>query len=133
MEFCIVISDLNVYLFYFLKHHCRKCGAVVCGPCSNKKFLLPVQSAKPLRVCLTCHDVLTKTKNNGGPNVSLSNSNIIAFLLYSCNIKFCVFVRRGPEHGFFWWRWRRRWWGSRKSFFFEWSNPKLQKMNNKSI
>jgi hypothetical protein len=99
---CIVISDLNVYLFYFLKHHCRKCGAVVCGPCSNKKFLLPVQSAKPLRVCLTCHDVLTKTKNNGGPNVSLSNSNIIAFLLYSCNIKFCVFVRRGPEHGFFW-------------------------------
>ncbi|XP_045026082.1 pleckstrin homology domain-containing family F member 2 isoform X1 [Daphnia magna] len=54
------------------RHHCRKCGAVVCGPCSNKKFLLPVQSAKPLRVCLTCHDVLTKSKNLGGPNVSLN-------------------------------------------------------------
>nr|CAG4647470.1 EOG090X0FI9 [Megafenestra aurita] len=55
------------------RHHCRKCGAVVCGPCSNKKFLLPVQSAKPLRVCLTCHDVLTKSKNTGGPNTSLND------------------------------------------------------------
>jgi hypothetical protein len=47
------------------RHHCRKCGAVVCGPCSNKKFLLPSQSSKPLRVCSTCYDVLS-TGGGGG-------------------------------------------------------------------
>ncbi|XP_065290098.1 pleckstrin homology domain-containing family F member 2-like isoform X2 [Dermacentor albipictus] len=42
------------------RHHCRKCGTVVCGPCSNRKFLLPAQSTKPLRVCLTCYDALSR-------------------------------------------------------------------------
>ncbi|KRT84480.1 hypothetical protein AMK59_325, partial [Oryctes borbonicus] len=40
------------------RHHCRKCGAVVCGPCSNKRFVLPNQSSKPLRVCTHCYDLL---------------------------------------------------------------------------
>ncbi|XP_026480683.1 pleckstrin homology domain-containing family F member 2-like isoform X2 [Ctenocephalides felis] len=44
------------------RHHCRKCGAVVCGPCSAKKFLLPGQSSKPLRVCMQCYDSLSKAK-----------------------------------------------------------------------
>ncbi|KFD48764.1 hypothetical protein M514_10394 [Trichuris suis] len=43
------------------RHHCRKCGSVVCGPCSNKRFLLPHQSNKPLRVCLTCFQTLAGT------------------------------------------------------------------------
>ncbi|PSN57542.1 Pleckstrin domain-containing family F member 1 [Blattella germanica] len=51
------------------RHHCRKCGAVVCGPCSNKRFLLPSQSSKPLRVCLNCYDTLSRARvqqNNVG-------------------------------------------------------------------
>ncbi|XP_013397022.1 LOW QUALITY PROTEIN: pleckstrin homology domain-containing family F member 2-like [Lingula anatina] len=40
------------------RHHCRKCGRVVCNPCSSKKWLLPQQSSKPLRVCLNCYDQL---------------------------------------------------------------------------
>jgi len=47
------------------RHHCRKCGAVVCGPCSNKRFLLPNQSSKPLRVCLSCYNELTAAKSSG--------------------------------------------------------------------
>lgn len=43
------------------RHHCRNCGAVVCGSCSSKKFLLPHQSTKPLRVCLACYEHLSKT------------------------------------------------------------------------
>ena len=35
---------------------------VVCGPCSNKKWVLPSQSAKPLRVCLTCYDELSRAR-----------------------------------------------------------------------
>lgn len=61
------------------RHHCRKCGAVVCNPCSNKKFLLPAQSSKPLRVCLSCYDTLTKARANQGelpvkPSVSKSTN-----------------------------------------------------------
>lgn len=38
------------------KHHCRKCGLVVCATCSSKKMMIPEQSdKKPLRVCDTCY------------------------------------------------------------------------------
>lgn len=50
------------------RHHCRKCGAVVCGPCSNKRFLLPNQSSKPLRVCLHCYDTLIMAKHHNSNN-----------------------------------------------------------------
>lgn len=45
------------------RHHCRNCGAVVCGPCSPKKFLLP-SGPKPQRVCLDCYDSLSATNHN---------------------------------------------------------------------
>lgn len=35
----------------------------MCGPCSSKKFLLPSQSTKPVRVCLDCYDSLSQSKN----------------------------------------------------------------------
>lgn len=45
------------------QHHCRQCGAVVCGPCSNKKLLLPGQgNGKAVRVCLQCYDAASKIK-----------------------------------------------------------------------
>lgn len=44
------------------RHHCRNCGEVVCGSCSNKKFVLPNQPNKKERVCLTCFDTLSKAK-----------------------------------------------------------------------
>ncbi|MPD02525.1 Pleckstrin y domain-containing family F member 2 [Portunus trituberculatus] len=63
-----------------LQHHCRKCGKVVCGPCSSKKVILQHQSSKPLRVCLSCHDEIssaqTQPNDSGNLNTSqyLSNS-----------------------------------------------------------
>ncbi|XP_062504440.1 pleckstrin homology domain-containing family F member 2-like [Corticium candelabrum] len=42
------------------RHHCRKCGLVVCNKCSSKKFSLPNISAKPLRVCDNCYDSLAR-------------------------------------------------------------------------
>lgn len=50
------------------RHHCRNCGSVVCGPCSSKKFLLPQQSSKPVRVCLDCYDKLNKAKTDQKSN-----------------------------------------------------------------
>lgn len=57
-------EDKNYKFFHvILQHHCRNCGAVVCGPCSSKKFLLAQQSTKPVRVCLDCYDSLSQSKN----------------------------------------------------------------------
>ncbi|KAL8614312.1 Pleckstrin y domain-containing F member 2 [Nucella lapillus] len=48
------------------RHHCRHCGLVVCNVCSSKRWLLPQQSSRPLRVCLTCHQQLSgKTPTQG--------------------------------------------------------------------
>ena len=55
----IIVSKYHKNENILLQHHCRKCGAVVCGACSSKKFLLPSQSSKPLRVCDGCHGVLS--------------------------------------------------------------------------
>lgn len=46
------------------RHHCRKCGRVVCGPCSSKRILLPHQSSKPLRCCLACYDEVSAALNS---------------------------------------------------------------------
>lgn len=47
------------------RHHCRKCGFVVCGQCSEKRHLLPSQSSRPVRVCDFCYDLLTAAAANG--------------------------------------------------------------------
>jgi len=56
------------------RHHCRKCGMVVCNDCSNKRFLLPEQSSKPLRVCLSCYDELVM-QSAGAANISKGENN----------------------------------------------------------
>lgn len=55
------------------RHHCRQCGTVVCGPCSNKKLFLPGQG-KAVRVCLQCYDTASKVKvsSPGGNNMNKS-------------------------------------------------------------
>ncbi|KAH8415411.1 hypothetical protein KR222_010928 [Zaprionus bogoriensis] len=49
------------FTFVQRRHHCRNCGAVVCAGCSSKKFHLPQQSSKALRVCDRCYDRLRHT------------------------------------------------------------------------
>uniref|UniRef100_A0A8C9QJM1 Pleckstrin homology and FYVE domain containing 1 n=1 Tax=Spermophilus dauricus TaxID=99837 RepID=A0A8C9QJM1_SPEDA len=44
------------------RHHCRKCGFVVCAECSRERFLLPRLSPKPLRVCSLCYRELAAQK-----------------------------------------------------------------------
>jgi len=56
------------FTFINRRHHCRKCGMVVCNDCSNKRVMLPEQSSKPLRVCLSCHDEMSQ--QSAGVNTS---------------------------------------------------------------
>ncbi|KOC68331.1 Pleckstrin homology domain-containing family F member 2, partial [Habropoda laboriosa] len=72
---------LTILIKHF-QHHCRQCGAVVCGPCSNKKLLLPGQgNGKAVRVCLQCYDAASKVKasihdaSTSPTNNSLNNLN----------------------------------------------------------
>ncbi|XP_069463177.1 pleckstrin homology domain-containing family F member 1 isoform X3 [Ambystoma mexicanum] len=44
------------------RHHCRKCGFVVCRNCSSYRFLLPKLDQKPLRVCGLCYKQLLAEK-----------------------------------------------------------------------
>lgn len=44
------------------RHHCQKCGFLVCAECSRERFLLPCLSPKPLRVCSLCYRELASQK-----------------------------------------------------------------------
>jgi hypothetical protein len=47
------------------KHHCRKCGRLVCEPCSSKKLVLSLDNQNggaPQRVCEGCYKTLTRKK-----------------------------------------------------------------------
>ncbi|CAH8619832.1 unnamed protein product [Heterobilharzia americana] len=44
------------------RHHCRNCGLIFCHECSSRKMTLP-SSAKPVRVCDTCHALLLHRYN----------------------------------------------------------------------
>lgn len=53
----------SAFKLYFRRHHCRRCGAVVCGNCSGKRSILFVgESAREERVCNPCFKVLDLVK-----------------------------------------------------------------------
>jgi len=44
---------------FIRRHHCRKCGSVICGDCSkNKAIIQGVDSDKEVRVCDDCKKIL---------------------------------------------------------------------------
>ncbi|CAG5119490.1 unnamed protein product, partial [Candidula unifasciata] len=57
------------------RHHCRQCGIVACNACTSKRWLLPQQSSKPIRVCLTCYQKLT---HEAATNSSTKKYTVIA-------------------------------------------------------
>lgn len=55
------------------RHHCRRCGKIVCGKCSSAEFML-VNLRKLARVCNQCFDALVEM--NGGWGVMQSRTNL---------------------------------------------------------
>eukprot|EP01156_Anaeramoeba_ignava_P005526 Anaeramoba_ignava/a269_31.p1 GENE.a269_31~~a269_31.p1 ORF type:complete len:278 (-),score=115.31 a269_31:25-858(-) len=60
---CYVCDSL--FTAWKRKHHCRKCGQVVCHSCSSHKVMLPNQSStKPSRICDICYKKYKEEENS---------------------------------------------------------------------
>ncbi|XP_052009970.1 pleckstrin homology domain-containing family F member 2-like [Xyrauchen texanus] len=47
------------------RHHCRRCGFIVCKTCSKDRALLPNISSRPLRVCWHCMNIMQDGQQQG--------------------------------------------------------------------
>ncbi|RUS76727.1 hypothetical protein EGW08_015507, partial [Elysia chlorotica] len=48
------------------RHHCRACGKLCCGSCSNKKAPLQYNKGKIERVCAVCYDIIVNKQPASG-------------------------------------------------------------------
>ncbi|CAJ0928875.1 unnamed protein product, partial [Mesorhabditis belari] len=55
------------------RHHCRKCGAVVCGACSSHSYKIEKIGKRPVRVCDPCFNKLVSGQDRDNPNVGQSD------------------------------------------------------------
>eukprot|EP01127_Copromyxa_protea_P007906 TRINITY_DN1798_c0_g1_i1.p1 TRINITY_DN1798_c0_g1~~TRINITY_DN1798_c0_g1_i1.p1 ORF type:complete len:1382 (+),score=233.54 TRINITY_DN1798_c0_g1_i1:131-4147(+) len=52
------------FTLFFRRHHCRACGHVVCGLCSDYQLIIPGTAVlEPSRVCKLCYQDITGTKH----------------------------------------------------------------------
>ncbi|KAI9358327.1 Dbl homology domain-containing protein [Zopfochytrium polystomum] len=47
------------------RHHCRKCGGIVCSSCSSKSFVIPAFKDKPRQVARACDTCFEAILNDG--------------------------------------------------------------------
>ena len=52
----------TVFSFVVRKHHCRACGKVFCGRCTNNKAPLKFRNNEAAKVCDTCVVILRESK-----------------------------------------------------------------------
>jgi len=65
------LYPLTILMTIFRRHHCRKCGSIVCQACSSKEVIIPESPYKePVRVCDGCY--LKMSADSSGSNGKLS-------------------------------------------------------------
>lgn len=75
----VCMACTGVFSFFKRKHHCRKCGFVVCNSCSQDRLVIPelqVSEPKGSRVCTSCSHQqyldnkrkIESIKDNADPN-----------------------------------------------------------------
>ncbi|XP_069852002.1 zinc finger FYVE domain-containing protein 26-like isoform X1 [Dipodomys merriami] len=52
------------------RHHCRRCGRLVCGSCSTKKMVVEGCRESPTRVCDQCYSYYNKDTSEESPSQS---------------------------------------------------------------
>lgn len=54
-----VYCSFDIHKYFYFQHHCRKCGEIFCGSCSETSVALEGCS-RPVRVCDKCSSSLHK-------------------------------------------------------------------------
>jgi hypothetical protein len=78
-----MLCKLERFSMFNRRHHCRRCGRVICSTCSSQKLLLPeISVTKSVRVCDQCH---RQSKLERGPrkesSISVSSSHNLQWML----------------------------------------------------
>lgn len=51
-----MLCKLEKFSMFNRRHHCRRCGRVICGTCSQKLLIIPeISDRQPVRVCEDCY------------------------------------------------------------------------------
>ena len=65
VSFCMVCKIEKFSSLYNRKHHCRRCGRVVCHSCSDRFLVIPqVMPEVPVRVCINCYAQIKSTESS---------------------------------------------------------------------
>ncbi|EGG21050.1 pleckstrin domain-containing protein [Cavenderia fasciculata] len=56
------------------RHHCRRCGILVCGKCSDQSWKLD-NAGKPVRVCRSCYSYLSMTTSRRNEAAASTSSS----------------------------------------------------------
>eukprot|EP00057_Strongylocentrotus_purpuratus_P014396 XP_011668870.1 PREDICTED: rhoGEF domain-containing protein gxcJ isoform X3 [Strongylocentrotus purpuratus] len=79
------------------RHHCRACGAVVCGKCSSYNAHLPYDDNKANRVCVKCYNILKKVEDPIEPSrksfVDINEDKSFASFLWYFQPKGSTWIR----------------------------------------
>ncbi|XP_023016666.2 zinc finger FYVE-type containing 26 spastizin isoform X1 [Leptinotarsa decemlineata] len=59
------------------RHHCRRCGRVVCWSCSLHRMLVPTYGDILVRVCSSCYHQTVGSSNNSEVNDTMSTKSIV--------------------------------------------------------
>ncbi|KAL7637295.1 UNVERIFIED_CONTAM: hypothetical protein RMT77_012020 [Armadillidium vulgare] len=69
------VCKIAVFSIFFRKHHCRRCGRVVCGDCSVFRHIVEGYGDEEVRVCEFCYRNMTESlswDNDHLVNIDLS-------------------------------------------------------------
>lgn len=71
---------LNKFSATKRRHHCRKCGFVVCNACSKQRAVIAhIHATKQLRICRHCHDEGSRQRGNSAESNCSEEEEVIAF------------------------------------------------------
>eukprot|EP01119_Soliformovum_irregulare_P017773 TRINITY_DN5333_c0_g1_i1.p1 TRINITY_DN5333_c0_g1~~TRINITY_DN5333_c0_g1_i1.p1 ORF type:complete len:638 (+),score=152.97 TRINITY_DN5333_c0_g1_i1:96-2009(+) len=101
------------FTFRTRKHHCRYCGQIFCGLCSDFEIDLPEEFGydSPQRVCLDCNTILSKLQDDSKKKKAIGPSRLVHLDRKSGEFKAGYLVKKGH---------RRRNWTRR--FFVLWDD-----------
>ncbi|XP_030071386.1 zinc finger FYVE domain-containing protein 26 isoform X2 [Microcaecilia unicolor] len=67
MEIACMVCKSGLFTMFNRRHHCRRCGRLVCSSCSTKRMVVDGCRENPARVCDQCHNYCDKNAKEEDP------------------------------------------------------------------